>query len=91
MQIEICTWSQPGANFKNLHMVQILHTCANLFTWTDLHTSVYMQIFAHICKSVHVNAPLNCHEEQGDLGHVLEKPVLDLEELGHVLGELPLL
>ena len=38
MQIEICTWSQPGANFKNLHMVQLLHTCANPFTWTNLHT-----------------------------------------------------
>ena len=24
--------SQPGANFKNLHMMQILHTCANPFT-----------------------------------------------------------
>ena len=37
MQIEICTWSQPGANLKNLHMVQILRTCAKPFTWTDLH------------------------------------------------------
>ena len=38
MQVEICTWSQPGANFKKLHMVQILHACAILFTRTDLHT-----------------------------------------------------
>ena len=48
MQIEICTWSQPGASFKNLQMLQILHMCANPFTWTYLHTWVYLHIFKYL-------------------------------------------
>ena len=48
MQIEIFTWSQPGENFKNLHMVQILHTCANPFTWTDLHICKYLHTYANL-------------------------------------------
>ena len=53
MQIEICTWPQPGANFKNMHMVQILHACANPFTWTDLHR---VQIHSHgqICTHEYI-------------------------------------
>ena len=37
-KLKFALWSPPGANFMNLHMVQILHTCANPFTWADLHT-----------------------------------------------------
>ena len=44
-------------------MVRILHTRENPFTWTDrfAHVSIiaYMQIFAHVCKPVHVKAPLD--------------------------------
>ena len=55
MQTGICTWSQPGVNYKNLHMVQILYTCANPFTWADLLTWVYL----HICKYLHRYANLS--------------------------------
>ena len=44
MQIEICTWSLPGANFKN--GANFAYVCKSI------HVSIlaYMQIFAQVCN-----------------------------------------
>ena len=55
----LLTWSQPGANFKTLHMVRILpYVCKSIYTDRFAHKCVfaYMQIFSHVRKSVHVKA-----------------------------------
>ena len=60
MQIEICTWSQPGENFayvckleEFVYGANFAYVCKSIHKDRFAHVSIfaYMQIFAHVCKS----------------------------------------